>query len=207
MSRLLHFCLLTLLFASEGGALDPSQRLNQLHHTSWTAKDGLTGSSLCLAQTADGFLWIGTTDGLFRFDGVSIRAVSAARRRTARAVSIRASRRSGRRSLGRLHAGPRELHQPRRPCRQLFRAARVCPSRKSDRLRARPMEPCGRPWSAAWPGSTGGRWQKIRMDWNYPCRSAWRLSVDRQGTCGSQPQVPTESTSFRRARGSFRTRA
>ena len=70
MSRLLHFCLLTLLFASEGGALDLQQRLIQLHHQSWTARDGLTGSPLCLAQTADGFLWIGTSDGLFHFDGV-----------------------------------------------------------------------------------------------------------------------------------------
>jgi len=54
-------------------ALDPSQPLNQLHHTSWTAKDGLIGSVLALAQTSDGFLWIGTDHGLFSFDGVTFR--------------------------------------------------------------------------------------------------------------------------------------
>lgn len=51
-------------------ALERHQRLEQLHHTAWTPRDGLTGSALCLAQTADGHLWIGTSDGLFRFDGV-----------------------------------------------------------------------------------------------------------------------------------------
>src|SRR3954452_8205875 len=52
-------------------ALDPNQPLAQLHHTSWTAKDGLNGSVAALAQTADGYMWVGTTDGLLRFDGIS----------------------------------------------------------------------------------------------------------------------------------------
>jgi hypothetical protein len=44
-------------------ALDPSQPLGQLHHTAWTAKDGLTGVAGCLAQPADGGLWIGFQRG------------------------------------------------------------------------------------------------------------------------------------------------
>jgi hypothetical protein len=52
-------------------ALDPSQPLGQLYHTSWNAKDGLNGSITALAQTQNGFLWIGTSDGLIRFDGLS----------------------------------------------------------------------------------------------------------------------------------------
>jgi len=55
-------------------ALDPNQSLQQLHHTAWTARDGLLGMVLCLAQTTDGYLWAGTTDGLFRFDGFSFEA-------------------------------------------------------------------------------------------------------------------------------------
>jgi hypothetical protein len=48
--------LLCLSFPTRAWALDPLQPLKQLHHTSWTAKDGLIGSVLALAQTNDGFL-------------------------------------------------------------------------------------------------------------------------------------------------------
>jgi signal transduction histidine kinase/ligand-binding sensor domain-containing protein len=39
--------------------------------TSWSQKDGLpSGTIYALAQDADGYLWVGTETGLFRFDGV-----------------------------------------------------------------------------------------------------------------------------------------
>src|SRR5689334_2769980 len=56
--------------AAQSGSPDRYQALDQMHHTAWTAKDGLVGLPNALAQTRDGFLWIGTSDGLFRFDGL-----------------------------------------------------------------------------------------------------------------------------------------
>lgn len=44
--------------------------LQQLHHTVWTVKDGLPDNITALAQGPDGLLWLGTTAGLYRFDGV-----------------------------------------------------------------------------------------------------------------------------------------
>ena len=41
------------------------------HHTAWTSKDGAPGSIWSMAQTPDGWLWLGTTSGLYRFDGVT----------------------------------------------------------------------------------------------------------------------------------------
>src|SRR5262249_38513144 len=39
-------------------------------HRSWRRGDGLPGNSVyAIAQTADGYLWIGTENGLARFDG------------------------------------------------------------------------------------------------------------------------------------------
>jgi len=38
-------------------------------HTSWIAKDGAPQSISAIAQTTDGYLWLGTPFGLFRFDG------------------------------------------------------------------------------------------------------------------------------------------
>ena len=46
------------------------QALPHLYHTTWTIRDGAPGDVQALAQTADGFLWIGSLSGLFRFDGV-----------------------------------------------------------------------------------------------------------------------------------------
>ena len=39
-------------------------------HQSWTFKEGAPESVEALAQTADGYLWMGSPSGLFRFDGV-----------------------------------------------------------------------------------------------------------------------------------------
>ena len=51
-------------------ALNPARDIHQFAHRSWSEKEGYPGGPLDLAQTTDGFLWIATDKGLFRFDGV-----------------------------------------------------------------------------------------------------------------------------------------
>jgi ligand-binding sensor domain-containing protein/two-component sensor histidine kinase len=52
-------------------ALNPSLDINQYAHTAWTARDGFfKGIIYSIAQTPDGYLWLGTEFGLLRFDGV-----------------------------------------------------------------------------------------------------------------------------------------
>ncbi|HXJ86078.1 MAG TPA: two-component regulator propeller domain-containing protein, partial [Candidatus Binatia bacterium] len=52
-------------------ALNPSLDINQYGHTAWTARDGIfKGIINAIAQTPDGYLWLGTEFGLLRFDGV-----------------------------------------------------------------------------------------------------------------------------------------
>jgi ligand-binding sensor domain-containing protein len=41
----------------------------QAGHDSWTFHQGAPADVACLAQTYDGFLWLGGPNGLFRFDG------------------------------------------------------------------------------------------------------------------------------------------
>ena len=55
---------------SSASAQEPAQTLSQLYHTAWTLRDGAPAGIEALAQTADGFLWLGSGTGLFRFDGV-----------------------------------------------------------------------------------------------------------------------------------------
>jgi diguanylate cyclase (GGDEF)-like protein len=51
-------------------ALDPARRLTQYAHDAWTTDDGLPqGSVLALAEGGKGELWVGTQEGLVRFDG------------------------------------------------------------------------------------------------------------------------------------------
>src|SRR5213596_2809565 len=52
-------------------ALDPKKAITQYVHDAWTGEDGLPQNSiLSIAQTRDGYLWLGTWGGLARFDGV-----------------------------------------------------------------------------------------------------------------------------------------
>ena len=62
----------TLLVPSDSAyALNPSIDVNQYSHTSWMIRDGFTkGAITSLAQTPDGYLWLGTEFGLLRFDGI-----------------------------------------------------------------------------------------------------------------------------------------
>ena len=52
-------------------ALNPSLDVTQYAHTAWKVGEGLpSGAIRAIAQTADGYLWLGTEFGLLRFDGV-----------------------------------------------------------------------------------------------------------------------------------------
>lgn len=54
-----------------GFALNPSLDISQYAHSNWTIRDGFSlGNIYAIAQTPDGYLWLGTEFGLFRFDGV-----------------------------------------------------------------------------------------------------------------------------------------
>jgi len=52
-------------------ALDPTRAVTQYRRDSWSTRDGLPQSSVeAFAQTVDGYLWLGTQEGLARFDGL-----------------------------------------------------------------------------------------------------------------------------------------
>jgi len=51
-------------------ALDPSLDISQYAHTAWRIREGsFKGVIQAIAQTPDGYLWLGTEFGLLRFDG------------------------------------------------------------------------------------------------------------------------------------------
>jgi ligand-binding sensor domain-containing protein len=70
--RSFPICLPLFFFAAiSAWAVDPSRHISQYAHTAWRIQDGVfSGTPKAVAQTTDGYLWIGTTSGLVRFDGV-----------------------------------------------------------------------------------------------------------------------------------------
>ena len=71
-ARVLWMLIVAWVATSSAWALDPTRRLSQYAHTGWRSRDGYFGGSYptSIAQTQDGFIWLGTTNGLMRFDGV-----------------------------------------------------------------------------------------------------------------------------------------
>ena len=68
-ARCLSIVLWCLLLAAQAGAAGLERTLAQREHTAWTARNGAPERVSAFAQTADGWLWLGTPRGLSRFDG------------------------------------------------------------------------------------------------------------------------------------------
>jgi signal transduction histidine kinase len=69
--------------------LDPNRLPSQYVREQWTIETRFSGGAVNgIAQTADGYLWIGTDKGLIRFDGFNFRPVSFAPIGTASNVPI-----------------------------------------------------------------------------------------------------------------------
>lgn len=70
--RCLACCVLLLLStARDVSALDTQKTLSQFGHRVWTRDQGLPQDSIrSITQAADGALWVGTEEGLARFDGI-----------------------------------------------------------------------------------------------------------------------------------------
>jgi signal transduction histidine kinase/ligand-binding sensor domain-containing protein len=69
--RGLSLCAAALLLVAEASALVPTTPLNSMNRQRWAMENGLPQNTIhAIAQTSDGYLWLGTEAGLVRFDGV-----------------------------------------------------------------------------------------------------------------------------------------
>src|SRR6202041_174262 len=147
----------------------------------WGPNDGAPSSITALAQTADGYLWLGSHDGLYRFDGV---------------VFERYQPQSG---------GPFPVHTvssllalPNGDLWIGFSSGGVSLLRhgNASNYSVREGMPNSAIWSLAqdregtiWAATNNGllrlegsRWKDVGKTWNFPGKSAYTVFLDGQGT-------------------------
>lgn len=179
--RFLSLCFLSVLLCSSVSALDRDRTLAQLHHTAWTAKDGAPSQITALAQTGDGYLWIGSARGLYRFDGIEFDPYvppAGVKLPGYNIYALLATPDGGLwisfRPFGlgflkdgqlRVFSSPEEL-----PKSEVF-----CLANDAE----------GRTWAGTLSGLAlfdGALWVEIGSDWNLPNQRIWSMFTDRDGT-------------------------
>lgn len=62
--------LLAWLICPKAFSIDSARGIKQLYHSSWSAKDGSPTQLTGITRTSDGYLWLSSELGLFRFNGL-----------------------------------------------------------------------------------------------------------------------------------------
>lgn len=82
---------LCLCFAGAALGLDPHKPISQYLHKVWHSDDGLPQNSIqIMVQTKDGYIWIGTQEGLVRFNGLEFKVFDKATTDAIRHNDVRA---------------------------------------------------------------------------------------------------------------------
>ncbi len=170
-------------------AFDSDRTIAQFAHTAWGPKDGAPSVVTALAQSADGYLWLGSPDGLYRFDGVIFERYQPQSGGSFPAQAVH--------SLLALPNGDLWIG---------FRSGAISHLRNGNATNytvrdgmpngwilgfAQNRE--GTIWAATETGLArleGNRWKEIGKDWNFPGKSAHAIFLDRQGALW----VATEDT-------------
>ena len=162
-------------------ALDRDRSVAQFYYTFWSEKDGAPSEIGALAQTQDGYLWIGSERGLFRFDGVHFEEYSppsGVNLPSHSIYSLMATPDGGLwiafepNGLGFYKDGSLTVFTRRE---QLPDSPVHCFARDSD----------GRIWAGTETGLVfrqGDRWVPVGQEWNFTPEMIRYIFVDRQGT-------------------------
>lgn len=161
-------------------ALDRDRAITQFQHTGWTAKDGAPSQITALVQTEDGYLWIGSQYGLFRFDGVRFESYEPPEGITLPSHNIYALMATPDGGLW-ISFNPFGLAFLKDGQIRLF--ARPEQPRTEVYCFARDLD--GRIWGGTRTGLVlfdGSRWLEIGSDRNNTKQRIWAMFVDRAGT-------------------------
>jgi signal transduction histidine kinase/ligand-binding sensor domain-containing protein len=151
-----------------------------LHHASWTERDGAPGMVITMAQTSDGWLWLGGPNGLFRFDGVRFeRYAEPSAPLPANGISILSAQASGDLWIGYRFGGASRLAGGKL---RNYDERDGLP--KSTAAWGFEADAGGRMWAATTRGMfylDGERWRPAKDDWGLSAATYKTLMRDRHG--------------------------
>ena len=162
-------------------AFEPDRSIRQLQHTSWTIGDGAPPDIWALAQAPDGFLWIASGAGLYRFDGVTFDHFQPPRGEQFPSIDMTSVATT---PSGDIWVGYDSDGVTRVRAGQItnFGLREGLPR---GRVYSIAVEPDGVVWAAAARGLArydGKSWQTIAETWNYPALRADYILLARNGT-------------------------
>ena len=158
---------------------DPNRPIKQMRHAVWNEASGLSGSVYALAQTMDGFLWIGASTGLYRFDGLKFEPFfePASDHPILEVHALLATAEGG------VWIGYRNgVAYLKQATASFYSEQQGLPY---GRVGSLARTPDGAIWAAVAGGLarfSDGRWERIQSKWNYPANSSERVLVDGAGT-------------------------
>jgi ligand-binding sensor domain-containing protein len=183
---ILRIGLFSALICPTALAFQSDRTIAQFAHTSWTAKEGAPNAVHALAQTTDGYLWMGGPTGLYRFDGIRFehyRPPSGQELRSEYVGCLMATPDGGL-WIGFSNGGADFLKDDRitsygEP--EGFLAGVVF---------SFAMDQEGTVWAVTQTGLArlaGSRWQRIGRDWGYPVGCAGEILVVPPSRCDDVP--------------------
>jgi signal transduction histidine kinase/ligand-binding sensor domain-containing protein len=171
--RALPLFLLTASLSMFG--LDRDRTIAQFYHTGWAVADGAPFNVQQLAQTTDGYLWLGSENGLTRFDGVRFQQYDALQSRN---ISSLLATPDGGLWVGFRTGGAFFLKNGRALS---YGKKEGLPSATVKELA---LDRDGIVWAATTHGLfrfKNSRWNKIGSDWGFSAEFVQYLFVDNQG--------------------------
>ena len=180
------------LLCRSAPAQQSNETLTQFVHTAWTERDGAPKGIQAITQTPDGYLWLGTGGGLYRFDGTTLEPYQP--RSGGVFPPINAQR------LLALPNGDLWIGYASGAISRL-RNGRAQTYRKGDgEITGLIQDRDGTIWAGAKDGLQrfdGNHWEDIGVGWKFSGKSVAALFVDHDGTLW----VSTEDTIFFLPRG------
>ena len=179
--RALWTCLLGGLLWGTATAQRADRTISQFQHTGWTVRDGVPGPITTLAQTTDGYLWLATPSGLFRFDGVHFepyKPTSGQKFRSNNVSSLKATADGGL-WIGFTYGGADFLKDGR------ITSYGDVEGLPSGGVTGFALDKDGAVWAATTGGLArfdGSHWQQIGQDRGYSGKFTTSLFVDSKGT-------------------------
>ena len=190
--RIFAFGLTMCLFPHPVKAIGLARPFSEYAHTEWGAREGLPSPVYSIAQTTDGFLWLDTGGGLYRFDGVSfelyVKGLPDNESRSSHPAIFASP--NGDLWLGLWNGNIAVLKRDG----SSFKDTDI--DRKNGGtgvVFSFAQDQQGTMWAATSTGllrRDGDRWRKIEKEWGFSGKYAQALLVDRQGTLW----VATENT-------------